>query len=842
MMKRANSRLWVLVSACGVAVAALAASNTAAAPDRAPEVNPADAQLAEMFADLARRTVLQQRGGANLPSVLQETEALYQAARRLNPTEPRWARYLGDVAVEAGDADTAVDAYKALLALDPSHRGAQVRLIDVYVSRMETADAKVAYLRDLLGKNALPDDVRSVAAVRLANLLLERSQRDQAIPMLEQGLRLNPLNIEGLSLRYRLLQEKGTQLEKTGALLALLRANPLQPDIMWALARSVAQAGLVKDSVRWFDATLAVTQRTGRPLSAGLLSDYASALYVSGDAATAQGLLDRALAGDPNALDLWLVRLAIQKETGNKDFKDSVAKAGVAAFNQLAVVRQQAGIAGATTRPVESADPLTLPDLAADMHAIDGDPTGQLRQAYADVIGDWAWLEVYFAERPDDAQKMIAALRTLLPEGNVVLNRLEGWSYLVKGSADEAKVKLSAAADRDPLSAMGMFRLLSKDPATKDRATSEARRLVSQNPAGLLGAILWGGLKGEGVQFVPGPHAEPIADALRAFPKEILSLIDHPEMFYAIRPEPVKVSHGFAEPMNIRVTLQNLTDYDLTIGPDGMIKPDFIVNARQRGIGDQVFPLVAHDEFRQVTVLKARTGISQLVRLDQGQLGDYLSLRPNASVQLGVDVITNPVVTQQAVFPSAGGYRNQMPRVIERAGANVLSEAGRQKAVAILTGPNSAEKFRTVQLVGAFVRGLRQDPQAQAQEGARKAADGLEQLLANAANDPSESVQAIASFARALVQSDPDARVAALRKMANEKPWQTQLLASFAVQGAPEAIQKPLQSSLAEDARDPLVRKYAAARLETLAALPPTTQTATSQPAAAPVATEPTKP
>ena len=50
---------------------------------------------------------------------------------------------------------------------------------------------------------------------------------------------------------------------------------------------------------------------------------------------------------------------------------------------------------------------------------------------YAAALTDLAWLEIYFAEKPDAAAPLLEALRGLSPAENVTVPRLEGWSFLL---------------------------------------------------------------------------------------------------------------------------------------------------------------------------------------------------------------------------------------------------------------------------------------------------------------------------------------------------------------------------------------------------------------------------
>ena len=129
------------------------------------------------------------------------------------------------------------------------------------------------------------------------------------------------------------------------------------------------------------------------------------------------------------------------------------------------------GGAAATTQPVDALQSTALPDLSADVNRLKEKAGTPEYTAFASSVLDLAWFETYFAAQPDAAAPLVDALRGLLGDGNDAATRLQGWGYLVAGRNDEAKVrKLSVIAAHDPLSQLGMIRLLAADPASREKS------------------------------------------------------------------------------------------------------------------------------------------------------------------------------------------------------------------------------------------------------------------------------------------------------------------------------------------------------------------------------------
>src|SRR5687767_4062717 len=124
-----------LIAILGLLVPAAAARGADPAP-----LPDGHAAMAEHFAQLAQLAVSTR---AITPETLRQSIALLKAAAKLNPTEVRFARLLAEAALQAGDTDTAYDAYKAVTKIDANDVGAQLRLIDLHAGRQQSADKRL---------------------------------------------------------------------------------------------------------------------------------------------------------------------------------------------------------------------------------------------------------------------------------------------------------------------------------------------------------------------------------------------------------------------------------------------------------------------------------------------------------------------------------------------------------------------------------------------------------------------------------------------------------------------------------------------------------------------------
>src|SRR2546423_12001840 len=203
--------------------------------------------------------------GQNLtPAIWQYAEALLQAAVRLAPDEPRFARFLVEAATRAGDGEIAISALNAYRKLRPDDEFAQVEQIDFYLGRMERSEDKVEYLQRIIDADSVPPTVRSIAAVRAAQVMAERMEDSGAHEMLMKALQLNPLNLEAMRIEVT-TRPPQEPVERLADMLQMLRANPAQPPLGVAVAQELANPRLVQAPPEWDHQSPDLHPRLGIP-------------------------------------------------------------------------------------------------------------------------------------------------------------------------------------------------------------------------------------------------------------------------------------------------------------------------------------------------------------------------------------------------------------------------------------------------------------------------------------------------------------------------------------------------------------------------------------------------
>lgn len=768
-------------------------------------------ELAVRFATLAQQTLRQK---VVLPPHFRQAAALLMAAKDLDPQEPRYPRMLYEAMIQMRDYKGALEAIKAYRAVDAhtvADQGAMVQFIDLNMRFMETAEERSAFLQGLLNSQA-PEEVRSHVAFRAAQIARERGQADLEESLMGQALRLNPLNLDALRVRLDQQSVNGTALERVNTMLQMIRSNPVQPLVTYRLARELAEAGLVEESLRLYTLTVKLATDTGTAMGRDFAMGYASELYIMSQPqllAIVRPISDQLIKADPTDVEALLLRWLAERAG---DDKETLAKLPAiiinASLNRVLTVRQQLGVAGAATRPSDAEDATRIPDLSEDVKRLQEDKYRDFLEPYAQAVADLAWYLVYVANRPADAAGLLPVLKALIGDNNPVPVRIEGWIFLSQNKLNEAKMRLQAVAEQDVLARMGTLILAAKEPAQKEKAAADARALMIENPTGLLGAVLLDGVRPLGAKVEGRSDGTALQQSVAAFPRDWLRIVDNPQAFYRLRAEmnDGRVRFPFGEPMMAKVTITNIAQMPLTIGPEGVIKSDLWFDAQFRGLVQQNIVGAAYDRIGQVLVLRPGQSITQTIRLDQGQLTTALEANPQPTLTFYGQVRTNPR-GEGGSYPC--GYNVNFSTITEREGFGITDQGLRTLTNQVAAG-TPAEKIRGLELVAALVSQLR--PQAAENEQAKTLVNGFSEAINKSVNDP---VHGVATWGAFLVAVQVPAREPQVRQAFLKESDPTRrllgLLMSNAV--APDEQKALLTKVLAQEKHE-MVRTYASAMLE----------------------------
>lgn len=726
-------------------------------------------------------------------------QAIYDAAGRLSQRNVRFRRNRFQAAALAGDADAMLATLQEWRKLEPASLFVQMRLIDVHLTKVQTADARLAYLEQIIKAESVDAQVRSHAAVQAARLQVEQSRTQLAMETLRRAVLLNGLNREALQLQWQLSVTGSTPIQRVSLLLAMLKADPGAVDNIVRVAEELAFLDMTQESLQWYGHASTIAAPVGG-LNSEIAKDYAAELLIAGQDRGAAELGSRLLGRNSSDPGAWF--LTLLAERGMKDRIELVKKnALIGILNNVALARTSIGAREATTQPLGS-DFVSMPDLSSDLPLLEK-ATPEKKRDYVSAVADLAWLLVYHDDKPAQAAAVIKVLNTAASDDAGLLARLNGWMLLKAGKVEEARAVFAGVADQDPLSAIGMLRILKQDPASATAATDLARRLVRGLPARLLGAYVRAEVGNIDIASAD-TTVDAVRDMLDRFPREILRMSIAPQEFLNMRLQPQHVGHEFADPMLVDIELRNLKEYPVVVGPTGMAR-DVWLDVQSRGLLQQWISGVSFEKIDGPVILPAGGAMRWTVRMDRGPLRDVLERTIQQAIQLSVFGLSNAVPTEAGVVPGPCGIRGRMSQMLERRSSNLASEAALRKAHAIVGGEDAVAKLSLVDQVSAHLW-LNADPEGPANV---KAIDAeLRDLLGRLAQDSTVSVRTWAKFQAARVKLEPAEKTAG--DLSAETNWIGRLLAAMASMETSETTRTDALAKLAND-EDATVRRLAQA-------------------------------
>ena len=724
-------------------------------------------------------------------------QAIYDAAGRLSERNVRFRRNRFHAAVLAGDGASMLATLQEWRKLEPASLFVQMRLIDAYLTKLQTADARLTYLEQIIKTESMDAQVRSHAAVQAARLQIEQSRTQLAMQTLRRAVILNGLNREALQLQWQLSVNGSTPVQRISLLLAMLKADPGSIDNVVRVAEELALLQMTQPALQWYGHAATIAAPVGG-LATETSKDYAAELLIAGQDRGAAEIGSKLLGRNSSDPGAWF--LTLLAEQGMKDRIELVKKnALIGILNHVAIARSAIGVREATTQPLGS-DIVSFPDVSGDTQLLEK-TSPQQRSDYVSAIADLTWLLVYHDDKLAQSAPFIKVLETAAADDTDLLARLHGWVLLKSGKIEEARAIFAGVVDRDPLAAIGMLCILKQDPASVPAATDLARRLSTALPTRLLGAYV----RGEAGPQVP-PAADPTVDAVRdmldRFPREILRMSIVPQDFLTMRLQPQQVGHDFADPILVDVELRNLKEFPLVVGPAGMAR-DVWLDVQSRGLLQQWVSGVSYEAIDGPVLLPVGAAMRWTVRIDRGPLREVLERTVQQALQLSVFSLTNTVPTDMGVVPGPCGIRGRMTQMLERRAASLPGDAALRKARATVGGEDAVAKLNLIDQVAAHIR-LSADPEGP--ESVKAIDAELRDILMRLAQDSTVSVRAWAKLQMARLGMEPAEKVAG--DLGAEPIWFARLLAAMASMETSEKSREVIISKLSSD-DDATVRRLA---------------------------------
>jgi tetratricopeptide (TPR) repeat protein len=671
---------------------------------------------AELLVDSARDYALMQRGHQTATDV-QEVRTLLQAAVRLDPKLADAYAWLYELATLSGNRDEAATALAGLLSADPENQNAFALWLAAGARAQQTVEKRHEWLEQVAA-SPRPPAMQALTHIALARVAIERLDLGTAREQLRHALELEPASPEAAALAVDTLDPNAPAPARLRAMLRLLAVQPLSVSAVWQVGLLLNDYGLAEEARTFYDYGYSLRPPAGRPgtLRSGFLLDLARNRLACGQLDEAIDYARQAVAADSAGAaeaGMYLVYLL--------DRKGRLVDAGEV---RAQLARRFAAIT----------DPQAW-------------PVNEVAQA--------AWFYCVVMPNQHRAALLADAAAQRAPHDPFV-QRVLGWAQAFNRRTDEARQTLAPLAGHDPFAAYMLARLMLEagDQPGAHRVLAAIDRRPRAGPAHDLLALpenattasqptSWPtsmeALATQPISTQPtAPVEEPeLRAALAEFDTRVLRFKDDPSRFLEARVVLDDLSPAPGEPWWATFSLSNRGPFPITLAPDAMVNPVFVLSFTMEGDHTRAYPALTTVSVDRVRILYP--GQSSQVRrtLDVGPPRHVSQQTPQQVQRVGLQVLLDAEVGPDGLWhPALGGqqlhgvYFNRLPASTGREAIAALFSA--------LSGDSQPARVKAIEVIAellgerqrAELKRLNYDP-------APVPADQLRAALLNLLGDPS---------------------------------------------------------------------------------------------------------
>jgi len=354
-----------------------------------------------------------------------------------------------------------------------------------------------------------------------------------------------------------------------------------------------------------------------------------------------------------------------------------------------------------------------MPDVVVGAQAVLGANDRALAEAYLSALGDLVWFDAYFDGKAPSPE-LTQAINALAGENSLTLARAIGFAALASNPPrlDEAEVKLSAVAQRDALSRVGLLAVRLVKGESKEALAQAASDAIAQLPPEAWSALARWTLRDLGPINFRTPDTDRVVAESAKLDDAWLGFAKDPRAFYVADVDAVDASLGIAEPMLTNVVIQNISNRPLLLGPGGPINGNVIFDANVRGRLEQPFLGAGVARLAGPVVLPPRGTARGTARIDNAQMFAFMLANPHVPMSIFVSGITNAASAQNGLIPGPGGMRAQSASVFDRGGLSWDRPDAQTRLTEQLAHTDPVQRQRAVYALSGNARALLTSPNA----------------------------------------------------------------------------------------------------------------------------------
>ncbi|MGD8451432.1 MAG: HEAT repeat domain-containing protein [Phycisphaerae bacterium] len=617
---------------------------------------------AELLVDLARDHGVNVAGRQS-PADVVHIETLLTAATRLDPQLAEAYAWLHELAVLRGDRSGAATAARQLLVADPAHVSAFDCFLDAGLAGVNTVEQRRDWLDVQLNSCPARPDFQAMVLVHAARLAVSCMDPATARSQVRRAVALDPNNLDAAALDIQLLEDGTPPAERLRSLLRFLRLSPLHMDTTWQIACLLDSCGYYEEAELFYEHAIEL-HRLANPqatLPGELLMQLSRHALARGDLEAAaqrasEGInADRSLASEGGMYLYWLMQ-----ERGLASQAEFI---GHQLAQRFAAVREPA-------------------------------------EWSVNEVAQAAWYHCTIDPQPQRALMLAENAAQRAPD-DVFVTRVLGWAQLANLQAAQAERTLMPIAGQDVYAAAALARILHDmgEVEAADRLLREAGPLPTIGPV----RDLLIGFGGDAAASQPTTHRdEGIPAILAEFDPTVLGFYREPAQFVEASisvPRPA-VSPG--EPWWLEFKLTNRASFPITLGPNGMINPVFLVSIDMEGDRARSYPYLLNINLTERRVLLPGETVQMRRTIDSGPPRLASRLTPQQIQRVTVRAILDPVATPDGKWQPGLGGQKLGPVYFNRLPAGTTREALRA-VLAAFRGTSDTVRFGAVEAIAELL-------------------------------------------------------------------------------------------------------------------------------------------
>ncbi len=593
--------------------------------------------------------------GRQTPADVTHVRTLLEAALRLDPDQAmahRWLYELDTLQDRTPDARGHLDR---LVQLEPENESAWHQWLQSGAGERALGE-RSAWLNQQLGR-AATNVQRAQVHLELARIAWQRFDVTTARRHVGEALRLER-DLPGLArLEMELLDEREPATRRLAVLLRAVSANPVQVDAPWQIGVLLDEARLPDLAHIFYEHAVSVHEATDpdSDAPAEYLRQLSRNALARGDRATALTYGKRAAGADRSSYASSFYLMWLLRATGQE---------GQARVHQAQLEERFARVKAPEDWPV-------------------------------DLVAAVAWYHCAIEPQPERALLLAEAAAAQAGDDPFV-RRVLGWARMLQGDEAGAEETLTPIAVQDPWAAVKLAELL-VNQGRGDEATALIRQVRHIPVAGLVTEQL----TSLGLDAVVTHPTSELQQAIANFDRQPLLFHRAPWRFLSATVKPVDLSPGVGEPWQVDLVLANKGGFPISLGPDQMVNPTFLLSFELRGDKDRMYPGLLTISVDQRRLLRPGESVSVRRALDLGPLRKAADRTPQQLQRITVRGWLDP--QRQGGTWRASATGQELTKVSFNRRPMVTTRESWAAIFAGMDSPNAPTVYRSIRALGGLL-------------------------------------------------------------------------------------------------------------------------------------------